>query len=310
MSRSTQWILLACLIHLVSIDSHGALAGDPLTWKFVPNETFNYRLTQQVKMSMDLAGGGNLQSVVNQTLDLSWKVEKVTDDGSGTILMQIKRIKLNVDGPGGQGLQYDSSAESRPQGYAALLDPLLKILTTETYRLILSPRGKIKRVEIPETLLDAIGNTPGSELMGSLASQEGLQGMLQSCLLVLPENGPLQPGDEWTVSTETTNPVLGGKPSRTSTYRYVGPQTEGDQTLEKISRQTVTDFVADAAPGDTTIQIIGQQASGEAFFARSEGRLESSTDQQTMTLRFVTGKQTVEQTLEQTVQCQWIAKEK
>lgn len=301
---------MASFLQLAPAGSSRALAGDPLTWKFVPHETFNYRLTQQVKTSMDLAGGGKLRSAVNQTLDLSWKVEKVADDGTGTILLQIKRIELNVDGPGGQGLQYDSSAESRPQGYAAMLDPLLKILTTETYQVTLSPRGKISRVEVPQSLLDAIENSPGSELLGNVASQEAIQGMLQSCLLELPENGPLQPGDEWTVSTKTTNPVLGGKPVRTSTYHYVGPQTKAGLTLEKISRQTVTDFDADAASGDTKIEIIGQEGSGEALFVRSAGRLESSTDRQTMTLRIVTGKQSVEQTLEQTVQCQWIAEEK
>ena len=145
--------------------------------------------------------------------------------------------------------------------------------------------------------------------MGNLATQAGFQAMLQSCLLTLPENGPLQPGDEWTVSAETSNPVLGGNPRRITTCRYVGPWTEADQRLWKITWQAVTDFDADANPDGTTLEVIGQQSSVEALFLRSAGRLESSTDRQTMTLRITTGKQSIEQTLKQSIQCQWVAEE-
>jgi|GEM_PF-6527083 len=304
--RRACWILFACFVPLALTGSRVALAADALAWKFEQNKTFNYRLSQQVKMTMVLDSGGNVRVLSNQTLDLFWRVEKVTSAGESRLLLKINHIQWNIDGPGGQGLQYDSAAKHRPQGFAAMLADLLKSLTTETYHVDLSPRGEIVHLEVPNTLLETINDAPGSELMGGLASQEGLQELLQSCWLVLPQNGPLQPGDSWSVATETPNPVLGGKLQRTSTYHYVGPQARTNETLEEFTRQAVTRFEADTNPGATTVQIRDQQSSGKALFLRSAGRLESSTDSQTLTLRMTTGKHSAVQTLEQTVQCQWI----
>ncbi len=303
-------VLLLVLTDVSDSSSSSALAEEPLNWKFVPNETFNYRLTQHIQMTMDLAEGGTLQVLVDQTLDLLLQVEKTMDDGSSLLRLKIQQVQLDIDGPGGQGLHYDSSAEGRPQGFAAMLADLLKAFTTESYQVTLSPRGKVIRVDVPEALLEAISNAPGSALMAGFATQEGFQAMLQSCLLVLPENGPLQPNDEWTVTVEAPNPALGGKPRRSTTYHYVGPQTAGEQSLEKFTRQAVTEFDLDANPEGTTLEVIEQQSSGEALFLRSAGRLESSTDKQTMTLRITVGKQSVRQTLKQTVKCQWVDKEK
>ena len=146
--------------------------------------------------------------------------------------------------------------------------------------------------------------------MGGFATEKGFQAMLQSCLLVLPENGPLQPDKAWSVTVEASNPVLGGKPRRTTTYHYVGPQTVGKQTLEKFTLQAATDFDIGVNSEGTTIEVLEQQASGEALFLRPAGRLESSTNKQAITLRLTTGKQSIKQTLNQTVECQWVEKEK
>jgi hypothetical protein len=311
-SRCSRWILIASsLLWTFTFASPAtwAQAAEPLTWKFTTDDTFNYRLTQQVKMTMRLAGGGNLQTKVDQILDFSWHVEEVTDTGEALLTLQIKRFELNVEGPGQQGLHFDSSAKERPVGFAALLANPLKSLTSETYRMTLSPRGKISHVEIPEALLEAFKNAPASKLMVNLVTPEAFQAMLQSCWLVLPEKGPLQPDQEWTVTSETTNQLLGGKPHRTNTYHYVGPQTVDSQPLEKFAQRAITEFDTTTATDDTTIQVVEQQASGETLFHRSAGRLESSTDKQTMTLRFTTDQQTVEQSLEQIVQCQWIPPE-
>ncbi|MEO2046143.1 MAG: hypothetical protein ABGX16_06165 [Pirellulales bacterium] len=283
-----------------------AQVAEPLTWKFTTDDTFNYRLTQQVKMTMKLAGGGNLQTNVNQIIDFSWHVEEVADTGVAVLTLQIKRLELNVEGPGQQGLHFDSSAKERPVGFAAILANPLKSLTSETYRMTLSPRGKFSQIEIPEALLEAFKNAPASKLMVSLATPEAFQAMLQSCWLVLPKKGPLQLDQEWTVTSETANQLLGGTPHRTNTYHYVGPQTVDSQPLEKFTQRAITKFDTTADTDGTTIQIVEQQASGETLFHRSAGRLESSTNKQTMTLRFTTDQQSVEQTLEQMVQCQWI----
>lgn len=282
-----------------------AQTAEMLTWKFTPNDTFNYQLTQQVKMTMILVGGGKLQTNVNQILDLSWHVEEVSNTGEAVLTLQIKRLELNVEGPGQQNLHFDSSANERPAGFAALLANPFRALTTAAYRMTLSPRGEFSQIKIPETLLEAFKNAPSSKLMVSLATPEAFQAMLQSCWLVLPEKGQLAPGNAWTITSELANPLLGGVTYRTNTYHYLGPQTVRSQSLEKFSQQAVTHF--DAAPdtNGTIIQILKQEESGEAFFHRAEGRLESSTSKQTMTLQITTNQQTVEQSLEQSVQCQW-----
>src|SRR5688572_27733298 len=118
-------ILAACGLALILLPS-AAQAADPLHWKFTPGLTNRYRMTQNTKLAMNTGPGGNVQTDSKMTLDLSWTVEEVDDDGSAVLNQRIDRMQMKISTGAGQSTEIDSASDEPPQGQAATLVPLVK----------------------------------------------------------------------------------------------------------------------------------------------------------------------------------------
>jgi uncharacterized protein DUF6263 len=277
----------------------------PLVWKFDVGKSFSYRLSQKISSKTTLGDGAEATETIDQTLETAWKVIQVQPDSTAVVDLSIKRLQMKVDGPGEQGLEYDSAAEQRPQGFAAMLATLMKTLTESSFRATITPHGEITTVEIPEPLLKAIRDAPSGELMGGLTSEEGFKNLMRQNALLLPKTDALKPGQEWSNTITIENLALGGKQTVETAYRYEGPQQVEGKLHEVFALQVKLNFGASPADQESSVKITQQQSSGKMAFDREEGRLAWSKIEQAITMEITTGQQKITQIIDQKTEFRW-----
>ena len=97
-------------------------------------------------MDMDLSLGAakrNVETEFRQVVDLHWKIEQIDDEGRAKISQTVRRLQMDLRAPGDQEMHFDSDAQESPTGFAAMLIPSAKVLTSEPVAFTISPRGEI-----------------------------------------------------------------------------------------------------------------------------------------------------------------------
>ena len=273
-----------------------SLGAEPLLWKLAVGNEYNYQMLQEMDMKMNLGPQGETKTSTKQTMDMKWKVEAVGEDGSVTITQHIHRIQMDITAPGQDTVSYDTNSDETPQGFAAMLAPMLSALTTDKFTVTMLPNGEITKVEIPESFTEAISRSPGAAMMGGLASEEGLKQMTKQGSMTLPKAEELVSGHEWSTSTELKNPAT-GTISIDTTYRYDGPREVEGQQYEVFIPNIVTSFGEEGAVA--AIKVNKQKTDGEILFNRSAGRLESSTINQQMEMVITAAGNEINQVIDQ-----------
>ncbi|MCC6491400.1 MAG: hypothetical protein IT424_00075 [Pirellulales bacterium] len=273
-------------------------AAEPLRWRFEPGLSNRYRITQQTQIERSGAGGDAAASTT-LTIDSSWTVKQVNSDGSALLNQRIDRMRIKSATGDGQQAEIDSQALDNPQGPAAMLTPLLKAITSSPFSVAMTPRGEISDVDVPDDLVEALKNQPGAAQLGDLASAEGFKKLVAQAGFVLPET--LEPGMEFTNKTETNAPAIGTQTAEI-TYRYEGSRELDGKTMEIFKPQIVVKFTG----GPATIDVADQSSEGELLFNRTDGRLESSSLRQQLTLKITVAGQQTDQKITQQVDMQWL----
>jgi Family of unknown function (DUF6263) len=277
-------------------------AADPVTWKFNVGEGNHYRMTQKMTMDIPMGEGTSETQDITNVIDMSWVVDEVKDDGSARLTQTIDRMQMTIEPKGRDKVEFDSESTDEPQGFAAAVAPLFRELSRASFKLTMSPRGKVSEIEVPESLLKALAASPGAAAMGELATAKGLEETMSRMSLEMPET--LTEGETWTTTSEIQNPVL-GKQTITITYKYVGPTDKDGVTYEVFEPTLDIAFAGGAA----TATIEEQKSSGEVRFNRTAGRLESTKLDHTMKLKLGVAGQTLNQTLTQSNEMQWVPAE-
>ena len=167
----------------------GARAQDAgLKWQFHPGESLHYRMDQKNTTEIKFSGQ-DITTSVDQTIDTTWAVKKLNDDGSADFTQTIDRIKSSVKSPL-LSVVIDSDQKDAQAGPAASMLPVLKALVKQEFKFRMSPQGELSDVEIPADLvrkLKEAGQTAGGA--ASPFSEEGLKMMIQQSSLLLPASG-------------------------------------------------------------------------------------------------------------------------
>ncbi len=274
----------------------------PLVWEFRVGDQHHYRLTQDMDMEMSLSSDSQsgdprkVETRVQQTIDMTWTVEQVDDGGGAEIVQSVDRLQMNMQAPGQRELHYDTASDKSPSGFAAMLVPLFKALTTEPISMSISSRGEIDIVEIPEPLEKALQAIPGAAMMSEIFSEEGFQSMIGHNSLVLPRSADLKPGYEWTRRAEMKNAQLGTITTKTS-YRYLGSREVEEKHFEAFGINMTIDF--GKPPSGVALDVLSHESDGEILFSREEGRLVSSKMHQEFELKFSSGDEVTTQKMVQ-----------
>ena len=112
-----------------------------LRWKFTAGETLHYQMNQKTTTIMKPAGR-EIKTLVTQTIDSTWVVKSVGDDGSAMISMTFDRIRNKVESPLSK-FEYDTAEKREPEGQAgAVLVKTLKALVGVEFKFKLNPSGR------------------------------------------------------------------------------------------------------------------------------------------------------------------------
>jgi hypothetical protein len=220
-------------------------------------------------------------------------------------------MQMKMSLPDGQSFEYDTDSDEAPQGVAAMLAPMLDAMVDCEITTVMTPQGEVIETTIPEKFVQALQNVPGVQLMGELATEEGLKAMGQQGTMKLPA-GELTVGEVSTSRLEIKNPIF-GKQIVDTTFTYRGTAEVAGETYEKFEPRTLLSFAkveGDDAnepaqrPGPivpTEFKVSDQSTSGEVLFDRAAGRLKSSRVEQKYTLGMSVEGQPIETRIKQTI---------
>jgi hypothetical protein len=252
---------------LAALLSAGPARAADLAWTFKKGDVLRYEFAQ--KNSTKVAGQGqDVETVSTLTIDFSWTVDDVTDDGSAKITQKLDRVRVDVEA-GPQTISYDSTAPA-PEKTATNdpAEPLRRFYsaaTAEPSTLTVNRRGEIIDAQVPAKLADMIRDSQFQALAdsGSVLSAEGLKKMFAQFFPKLPDR-PVEVGSTWDGSLE----VPAGPSTLTLQVRYtlasadektakitaaiessIKPRPGIPVTLEIKSQKSSADYVLDLAAG-------------------------------------------------------------
>ncbi len=297
-------LLVWLLSSLALLLGGGALVHaqeEPLRWEFSEGQQRYYRWSQNTTLKVDLGSTGKIQTVAEQVIDFSWRVEQARSDGSAVLVQKIERIQFKVTGPNQQSAQLDSSEEKRAIDFGGIMVPLVRVLIDQPVKLVLSSRGQVESVEVDESLLETLRNSPGNKKRGQQATETVLENLVRRISLPLPDTKTIKLDQQWTDTTELAQPPL-GKLHLKTTFRYEGPQSVNEQTLDRFALKLVASL-----DNEETMRIVEQKSSGHALFDREAGWIESSATEQELSLQSVVDGHETPVTIHQTTRLQGIS---
>lgn len=261
----------------------------PLRWNFQAGQRSQYVSTQELTVDVTMRGRPNRMHS-KQTIDLTWLVESVDDDGNAHVVQTTTRMRVKGEGGPTGKINLDSAANEQPAdgksadrkpgegdeqnddaGKAqAMKDEPLTLLINQPIRLTIDPRGEIVDVELPKELQQQL-KEPGSEEIAFLLSKDNLKQMTSMNTLAFPEEA-ISAGDTWKRESDVPDPMV-GKQHITTTYRYEGREEVGGKSLDKITASAKA-ALPKPPRGLPPMTLKEQTSKGTIDFDHAAGRIE------------------------------------
>ena len=293
MHASTRTLDLPLAVAMWSASWAVALADDPVAWNFSVGDELRYRITQSMDQEIELppaADAPQVRAVLasKATFEVSWRVVAVGEDGTAELRYTFRRVALRLETPG-LGVDIDSSTVADATGPAAMLSPLVRAMIDNEITAQVTPQGDIVGWDVPDRLVRALRNSPGSKAVGNISSPAGLKMLARQILFAVPAVSPLEPGYSWSVSHEVAGVTMGAPQAQShsivTTYRYEGRRDEAGASLAIFTPDIAVDF---ANQND----VISQSTRGEIRFDAVEGRLQSASVDHAFALDYQRGQRT------------------
>jgi hypothetical protein len=291
------WKTLGLAAVALALLAGPAHAQTTLRYKFNAGEKLQYGLTQDMKMTMNIAGM-DIEIKFKQALDMDWDVQKVDDQSNAQVRLTFGHVRIKLDSPTGNA-EFDSkkNTEEPEDPVGKVISQLAKALAGMEMTFTMAPNGEMKDIKVPEAAVKKLKAIPGADKFGGdMLSPEGLSKMVGGGL-VLPK-GPVTKGKTWTQKFSMKMPL--GKMAGDMKYAYEGPAEKDGKKLEKIAVQPNLKIELDPdAPAQ--IKIKSQKDKGHAFFDNEAGRLVEFSNEGTMEMEVEAGGMTFTQNITQSV---------
>ena len=148
--------LLAFTIISCALAADCLAAESALVWKLKQGDEQHYLITQSNKMSMNLGQAGATDTQFKQRINMTWNVKSVDENGTAELEQSIDRIRLEMEAPGQKGIEYDTKSDEAPRGYAAMLVPLYKAMTSVPFQATITARGEFTSFVVPKKTVEAL----------------------------------------------------------------------------------------------------------------------------------------------------------
>jgi hypothetical protein len=290
--------LISAIVVLFTLTTFAApsRADEPIRWKFKVGEKLAHSLALDTELALNMGSSDQRNMTVRQVMDMTWDVQGVNDQGEAVIEINFDRVQMKVDG-GPMTVDFDTAKDTPATGMAVTFGPAYKALTKSPTEITMTARGEIKDVKVPPEVLDALKSSPGAAQLGDLATPEGFQKFFLQGLFTLPEQAPKQ-GDHWTTTITNNNSIIGNQKGE-NTYTYDGTKQVGGETMAVFHPTMTVHF--DGTP-QMQLKVKNQKSDGEILFNEQQGRLESMSVKQDMTLDVTVASQMMQQQISQTFQ--------
>jgi len=295
---ASKWKFRAVAAVLLGTLAAGAGAGEAgaatLRWKFKAGDKLHYAMDQTTVTQLK-ANGQDIKTTNKQTIDMTWAIDSVADDGTAEITQTIDRMRTKIDSAFG-AFEFDSKSDKAPEGpIAAGVVPTLKLLVGATFKYKMTPRGELKDVRVPEGLVKSLkeSSPAAAAAAGGMFTEEGLKNMINESSLNLPEED-LTKGKSWTRPTKMPPSPIGVM-TLDKTYTYEG-LADGN---EKLALNVVVKLEPAANPA-IEVKIGEQKGEGTFLFDNNAGRVSSSKVTEKISVAIKVMNQTIDQTTETT----------
>lgn len=264
---SSRWIVACCLSALHVLTAPGLFAQESLAWKFESGEALKYNVTQGTDMQMDLSGQKQNLSMTQQ-MDMVWKINDVSSDGTTTMAQIVERVQMKSEGGPFGTVQFDSSSEEVPESKVvkAMAEVFKKIVGQE-FVVTMMPTGKINDVVVPESLLAQLKRTGAA---GDALNEGVLKQMMTQSAITLPDR-PIRKGDSWDSNQRIEMDF--GIMNVDSKLTYNG--TDASTGLAEIAMKPVVS-VKPREGNPIALTVISSAGDGTVLFDAAKGRIAKS----------------------------------
>ena len=288
-------LVLLALAGLLGVGIPSAQAQTTLRYKFKEGDKLDYVMEQKMVMKMSVLGK-DIQTGVDQVIDISQNVTGVDKDGKAKMTQKFERWRMTMDTPMGK-VEIDSKDKEEPNNpIAKLIAPMIKAMAGSEFSMTMDPRGEMSNIKVPEAFLKAIKANPLPG-MDDMFSEDGFKRLMSQNGLVLPKEA-MSKGKNWDTKMDMKSPF--GTMKTTNTYTYDGPGKGDRKDLEQIGFKTQLSLEPDPkAPIEVKMKV--EDAKGTAYFDNQAGRLAELNAVQIMNMEINAGGQTINSRIETTI---------
>ncbi len=247
-----------------------------LQWKLTKGDRLQLDI-QQLTRTTRTFKNNELVMDHDATMVMQWVVTGVSEKGA-EVTQTFRQIKLKIDTPKGNAVEYDSSSETRPSGDAKILADAIKPLIGTSVLLQFNAKGKITSAKVSDEASQAVKHAVATTSLAVMFSPEGMQSILKQFIFTMPEEA-VSKGSEWKDTESLSLPT--GKLTTLNKYTYLGEKKTEQGVLDQIGVATTVQVQkeGDEAPGKPDFV---HKQSGEMLFDNSAGRPVSSKVTQTI----------------------------
>lgn len=282
-------LALSVTLILTAGSSLTALAQDDLRWKFQSGETLKYQVQQKMQTEMAV-GGQKINTNMQQSMDMSWKVGMVSGQGDAAVVQTVDRVQMKMEGGPFGSLQFDTNSTEVPANpiVKAMAEVFRKIIGQE-FKVTMKSTGKVENVEVPPQLLQAL-NTAGA---ANALNEDTLKQMMEQSSVLLPA-AAVSPGQSWESAQQIQLPFGEMKVSSKMTYEGRDQSTG----MARIAmKPTITVTPKEGSPLQLTMK--KSEGSGQVLFDPSRGRIVRSDLDLTLEMQVSQQGQVIDQTVQQ-----------
>jgi len=268
---------LRCLLCCVAIffTATASVRGEQLLrWKLKAGETLQVELAQKSEIETTIANKP-VKMRLEMGLGLKWVVTETDGQGVAQIEQSFTRLRLKMELPKQDPVEYDSAALTKPTGAAKDVADAVGPLIGAKFQVSMNSRGEITDVKLSEAAAKLL-DSPAAARFKETFSKEGLSDLLRQSATVLPEK-PVDSGATWSVPATSKSPL--GPIKLLHKYTYLGTEERGGRQLEKISAHTTLEL--EEPKGKP--QLKEQKHSGVLYFDAQAGRFVETEISQELT---------------------------
>jgi hypothetical protein len=302
-TRHGSKILLVLAVVLIGNSAFGA--ESPLRWKFKEGDSLNYVLNRNVEGKLVLSGSP-IGIKMGMAFDTTWNTKSVGADGTANVEQTIDRIQISMSSPlGGGDLSYDSKKTDSASGVIwQQIGPMVEGMLGQTFKVKISPLGRVSDIELPAKLNEAIqkqqqspNRQAGFGIGGGAFSEKGIKELIEKSVLPLPEAVPAK-DVTWMQHFENVMRGMGTQMSDT-TFSHSGQETQDGKQLEKITAVTELTFEPVENPM-ADLEITSQEGTAAFYFDAQAGRMVKASGTQVFAME-ISGARELTQELKETM---------